>query len=152
MSLRRKPSERAELLAGVPFFDGFSPEDLRRVVELSDELVLSAGGVLVDQGDPGTHCYVIVEGIASVYVRGEHVASVGAGSMVTPVKLSAWLICWVRTTSCSVRTKTVCLKARSLTNSLIFAKSLKFWQSEAWLKKHSKPSLMKTTPAALKRP
>jgi CRP-like cAMP-binding protein len=87
MSLRRKPSERAELLAGVPFFDGFTPEDLRRVVELSDELVLSAGSVLVDQGDPGTHCYVILEGIASVYVRGEHVASVGAGSMVGEMAL-----------------------------------------------------------------
>jgi CRP-like cAMP-binding protein len=87
MSLPRKPSERAELLAGVPFFDGFTPEDLRRVVELSDELVLSAGSVLVDQGDPGTHCYVIIEGIASVYVRGEHVASVGAGSMVGEMAL-----------------------------------------------------------------
>lgn len=87
MSLPRKPSERAELLASVPFFDGFTPEDLRRVVELSDELVLSAGSVLVDQGDPGTHCYVIIEGIASVYVRGEHVASVGAGSMVGEMAL-----------------------------------------------------------------
>ncbi len=87
MTLRRKPSERVELLAGVPFFDGFSPEDLHRVVELSDEVELSAGEVLVDQGDPGTHCYVILEGIASVYVRGEHVASLGAGSMVGEMAL-----------------------------------------------------------------
>lgn len=87
MSLRRKPSERAELLSKVQFFDGFSDEDLHRVVELSDEVVLSAGKVLVDQGDPGTHCYVILEGIASVYVRGEHVASLGAGSMVGEMAL-----------------------------------------------------------------
>ena len=87
MTLRRKPSEQVELLAGVPFFDGFSTEDLHRVVELTDEVEISAGEVLVDQGDPGTHCYVILEGIASVYVRGEHVASLGTGSMVGEMAL-----------------------------------------------------------------
>ena len=87
MSLRRKPSERAELLSKVQFFDGFSSEDLHRVVELSDEVVVPAGNVVVDQGDPGTHCYVILEGIASVYVRGEHVATLGAGSMVGEMAL-----------------------------------------------------------------
>lgn len=87
MALRRKPAERAELLSSVQFFDGFSADDLRRVVELSDEVEVHAGEVLVDQGDPGTHCYVILEGIASVYVRGEHVASSGPGSMVGEMAL-----------------------------------------------------------------
>jgi len=87
MALRRKPAERAELLSNVQFFDGFSADDLRRVVELSDEVEVQAGDVLVDQGDPGTHCYMILEGIASVYVRGEHVASSGPGSMVGEMAL-----------------------------------------------------------------
>ena len=87
MSLPRKPAERAELLSKVEFFEGFSADDLRRVVELSDEIELSAGGGLVDQGDPGTQCFVIIEGIASVYVRGEHVASLGGGSMVGEMAL-----------------------------------------------------------------
>ena len=87
MALRRKPAERVELLSGVQFFDGFSADDLRRVVELSDEVEVQAGDVLIDQGDPGTHCYVILEGIASVYVRGEHVASCGPGSMVGEMAL-----------------------------------------------------------------
>jgi CRP-like cAMP-binding protein len=87
MSLPRKPAERAELLSNVEFFEGFSADDLRRVGELSDEIELSAGGVLVDQGDPGTQCFVIIEGIASVYVRGEHVASLGGGSMVGEMAL-----------------------------------------------------------------
>ena len=87
MALRRKPAERAEMLSNVQFFDGFSADDLRRVVELSDEVEVQAGDVLVDQGDPGTHCYVILEGIASVYVRGEHVASSGPGSMVGEMAL-----------------------------------------------------------------
>ena len=82
MSHHRKPAERAALLANVPFFEGFSSDDLRRVVELSDEVELPAGSVLIDQGDPGTTCFVVISGVASVYVRGEHVASSGPGSMI----------------------------------------------------------------------
>jgi CRP-like cAMP-binding protein len=87
MTFNRKPSERVEVLSRVPFFEGFDAEDLQRVVELSDEVTLPAGSVVVDQGDPGTDCYVIVEGTASVYVRGEHVASSGPGSMVGEMAL-----------------------------------------------------------------
>jgi len=87
MSLCRKPSERAEILTEVPFFNGFGEDDLLRVVELTDEVQLSAGSVVVDQGDPGTDCYVILDGTASVYVRGDHVASSGPGSMVGEMAL-----------------------------------------------------------------
>ena len=37
--------------------------------------------------DPGTHCYVVLEDTASVYVRGEHVASVSPGSMIGEMAL-----------------------------------------------------------------
>lgn len=87
MTFRRKPADRAALLSDVEFFEGFSDEDIRRVVELGDELELAAGSVLVDQGDPGTSCYVILTGTASVYVRGEYVASSGPGSMVGEIAL-----------------------------------------------------------------
>lgn len=87
MTLPRKPADRAALLARVKFFEGFSDEDLRRVSELSDEVEVEAGDVVVDQGDPGTHCYVILSGSASVYVRGEHVATLEAGSMVGEMAL-----------------------------------------------------------------
>lgn len=74
-------------LSSVPFFDGFSDGELRRVLELSDQMEATKGTVLVDQGDPGTLCYVLVDGEASVYVRGEHVASVGPGAMVGEMAL-----------------------------------------------------------------
>lgn len=74
-------------LSSVPFFEWFSDVDLHRVLELSDQMEARQGTVLVDQGDPGTLCYVIVEGEASVYVRGEHVASVGPGAMVGEMAL-----------------------------------------------------------------
>lgn len=87
MAFGRKPAESVAWLSGIPFFDGFSDEELHRVLDLSDQMEAPAGTVLVDQGDPGTDCYVIVEGTASVYVRGEHVASSGAGSMVGEMAL-----------------------------------------------------------------
>jgi CRP/FNR family transcriptional regulator, cyclic AMP receptor protein len=87
MSFGSKPSDRTTLLAEVPFFEGFSQEELRRVGELSDEVSVAAGSVLVDQGDPGTHCFVITSGSASVYVRGEHVATSGPGSMIGEMAL-----------------------------------------------------------------
>lgn len=87
MSPNRKPAERAALLTNVSFFEGFSDAELRRVSALSDEVRVHAGSVLVDQGDPGSHCFVIVDGTASVYVRGEHVAGLGPGSMVGEMAL-----------------------------------------------------------------
>lgn len=74
-------------LASVPFFEGFSDEDLRRVLALSERVDVTAGTLLMDQGDPGTDCFVIIDGEAGVYVRGEHVASLGTGSMVGEMAL-----------------------------------------------------------------
>jgi CRP-like cAMP-binding protein len=82
-----KRSDDVTGLAGVPFFDGFPEEDLRRVAELGERIHAPAGTVLVDQGDTGTYCFVIVSGDASVYVRGEYVAGTGPGSMVGEMSL-----------------------------------------------------------------
>jgi CRP-like cAMP-binding protein len=87
MAFGRKPAESVEWLSGVAFFEGFTDEELHRVVDLSEQVDAAAGTVLVDQGDTGTDCFVIVEGTASVYVRGEHVASSGPGSMVGEMAL-----------------------------------------------------------------
>lgn len=87
MVFGRKPAESVEWLSGVAFFEGFGPDELTRVMELCDEVESPAGSVLVDQGDTGTDCFVIVEGTASVYVRGEYVTSSGPGSMVGEMAL-----------------------------------------------------------------
>jgi CRP/FNR family transcriptional regulator, cyclic AMP receptor protein len=87
MAFGSKPAERTTLLRKVPFFESFSDEEIRRVVELSDEVTAPAGAVIVDQGDPGTHCYVVMEGTTTVYVRGEYVAESGPGSMIGEMAL-----------------------------------------------------------------
>ena len=71
---RKKSVDGAAKLAGVPFFDGFSSDEMQRVAELADDVDAEKGAVLVDQGRVGQECYVILDGEASVYVSGEHVA------------------------------------------------------------------------------
>ena len=84
---RKKAIGGAEKLAGVAFFEGFSPDELQRVADLADDVDAETGAVLVEQGRVGQECYVILEGQAGVYVGGEHVATSGPGSMVGEMAL-----------------------------------------------------------------
>ena len=87
MSFWKKPAESAGYLSGVAFFEGFSNEDLARVASLSGELKVGSGAMVIDQGDTGVDCYVIMEGTASVRVRDEEVATLGSGDMVGEMAL-----------------------------------------------------------------
>lgn len=75
------------MLAGVPLFEGFSAEELRRTAQLGQRIDVAAGTVLVDQGDPGTFCYVVITGSSGVYVNGEYVATSGPGAMIGEMAL-----------------------------------------------------------------
>ncbi len=77
----------ARHLAGVSFFAGFSHEQLRHVAQLAEEVEAEPGVVLIDQGRVGQECYVIMDGEVDVYMAGEHVNTVGAGSMVGEMAL-----------------------------------------------------------------
>ena len=82
MPFWKRDSESVDWLANVAFFEGFDHDHLRRVAALSSEVESPAGTVLIDQGDAGVDCFVIVEGSASVYMNGEFVAAVSEGTMV----------------------------------------------------------------------
>ena len=87
MAFWKKPQEVPDWLAGVAFFEGFTADELTRVAALSTELEVKQGVMLIDQGDAGLDCFVIVDGIANVYISAEHVATVGAGSMLGEMAL-----------------------------------------------------------------
>ena len=87
MVRRKKATEAAERLSKIAFFEGFTPDELARVAELVDDVEAEAGAVLTDQGRPGQECYVIETGHANVYFGGEHIASLGPGSMVGEMAL-----------------------------------------------------------------
>lgn len=87
MPFRKKIDDGAERLAGVGFFQNFTPKELSRVAELVEEVDAEAGAELIDQGRPGQECYVIVEGEAGVFISGERKATLGAGEMVGEMAL-----------------------------------------------------------------
>lgn len=74
-------------LSSVGFFEGFSESELAEVSQLGEKMEVSAGAEIIDQGRVGDACYVIVDGTANVFIRGEYVASVAAGSMVGEMAL-----------------------------------------------------------------
>jgi CRP-like cAMP-binding protein len=74
-------------LGGLAFFDGFRPDELKAVSALGERREVEAGHQLIDQGRVGDACYVVVDGTAAVYMQGEFITSVGAGSMVGEMSL-----------------------------------------------------------------
>lgn len=84
---RRKATDAAHRLAGVAFFEGFTPEELDRVAALAEEVDAEAGAELMDQGSPGQEAFVIVEGRAGVYIGGVLKAELGDGEIVGEMAL-----------------------------------------------------------------
>jgi CRP-like cAMP-binding protein len=54
------------VLARVPLFADLSSRDLRRVAGLAEETWFNAGRVIVEEGQPGSSFYVILDGEARV--------------------------------------------------------------------------------------
>ena len=84
---RKKAVDGVEKLAGVPFFDGFSADEMQRVAQLADDVDAEKDAVLVEQGRVGQECFVILEGEAGVYVGDERITTSGRGSMVGEMAL-----------------------------------------------------------------
>jgi CRP/FNR family cyclic AMP-dependent transcriptional regulator len=66
-------------LGDVPLFSACSRKDLQRIAKASDEVEVSAGRVLVDQGKTGHEFFLILEGNATVRANNRKVASLGPG-------------------------------------------------------------------------
>ena len=76
-----------EWLAGVSFFKDFNAGELDDIASLGEREDVPAGTEFIDQGRVGDKCFVIVNGTANVFMRGEYVASVSEGSMVGEMAL-----------------------------------------------------------------
>ncbi|MDY7100755.1 MAG: cyclic nucleotide-binding domain-containing protein [Actinomycetota bacterium] len=87
MPFWKRDQASTEYLEDVAFFENFTRDELEQVARLGSEVEAVAGAELIDQGDTGRVCYVIVEGTANVYVAQEHVATLEAGSMVGEMAL-----------------------------------------------------------------
>lgn len=74
-------------LSKVSFFHGFAEAELNAVAALGDRMDIAAGDQIIDQGRVGDACYVIVEGSAAIFIRGDFITAVGPGTMVGEMAL-----------------------------------------------------------------
>jgi CRP-like cAMP-binding protein len=74
-------------LRHIALFARMSNADLEEVAELGEPVDAEAGALLMDQGDVGVECFLVLEGEAGVMVAGEHVATIGPGSVVGEMAL-----------------------------------------------------------------
>ena len=69
----------AQELGLIPLFSDLSPEDLAAVATYADEVTVSEGKHLVDEGGYAYDLWAIIEGTAEVIVGGNNVAELGPG-------------------------------------------------------------------------
>jgi len=75
----RKRDPKIERLSQVQLFSACSKRDLARIAALCAEVEVSAGTVLIRQGEPGHEAFVIEQGKARATVRGKRGRTMGPG-------------------------------------------------------------------------
>jgi CRP-like cAMP-binding protein len=82
-----KPDPRAGRLRALPIFSACSLKELEAVGSLADEIRLRPGTVLTAEGEPGSECFVLLDGGADVSIGGTVVARLSAGEIVGEMAL-----------------------------------------------------------------
>lgn len=76
-----------EDLRHIALFARMSEHELERVAALGEPVDAEPGAILIDQGDVGVECFLVLEGDAGIFTGGHHVAAIGAGSVVGEMAL-----------------------------------------------------------------
>lgn len=82
-----KNDPKLELLRSIPGLGTHRDKDLARMAPLLDEVHREQGDILVHEGRPGSEAYLIVDGRASVSIRGEALTTLGPGEFVGEMAL-----------------------------------------------------------------
>jgi CRP-like cAMP-binding protein len=82
-------SKSAQLahLQQVPLFAGCSKRELQHLAKAGDEIVMTAGTMVIDQGQMGREAFVILDGTVSVRRGGRKITELGAGDVVGELSL-----------------------------------------------------------------
>lgn len=76
-----------EDLRHIALFARMSEAELARFAALGEPVDAEAGAVIIDQGDVGVECFLVLEGEAGILAGGHHVATIGPGSVVGEMAL-----------------------------------------------------------------
>lgn len=78
---------KLEHLASVPLFDGCSKKELEKIAKAGDEIFMTAGTVIVDQGQTGREAFVVLSGDVTVKRNSRKIATLGPGAVVGELSL-----------------------------------------------------------------
>ena len=76
-----------EHLRNVSLFQGCSTKELEKIAKASDEITMSAGTLIVDQGQTGREAFIVLSGSVVVRRNGKKVGSFGPGTVVGELSL-----------------------------------------------------------------
>ena len=79
--------QQLEHLRNVSLFAGCSTKELERIAKAGDVIVMSAGSLIVDQGQTGREAFVVLTGAVPVKRNGKKVGSFGPGTVVGELSL-----------------------------------------------------------------
>jgi CRP/FNR family cyclic AMP-dependent transcriptional regulator len=74
-------------LHNVPLFAGCSKRELQQIARAGDEIIMTAGTIVVDQGQMGREAFLILDGQVVVRRNGRKVATLVAGDVVGELSL-----------------------------------------------------------------
>jgi CRP/FNR family transcriptional regulator, cyclic AMP receptor protein len=85
--VRLGKNRKTELIKNVPLFSRVSKRDLQAVAALADEIDLPEGKEIIREGERGREFFVILDGRAEVWKRGEKVATLSEGDFAGEIAL-----------------------------------------------------------------
>ncbi|HEY7105093.1 MAG TPA: cyclic nucleotide-binding domain-containing protein [Acidimicrobiia bacterium] len=74
-------------LRSIPLFAGCTRKELELIARSGDEIKMTAGTVLVDQGQTGHEAFVVMDGTVTVKRNGRKVATLEPGAIVGELSL-----------------------------------------------------------------
>lgn len=78
-----------ERLRHIALFAQVENADLEKLAQLGEPVDAEPGAVIMEQGDVGLECFLVLEGEAGVLNGDEHIATIGPGSIVGEMALIA---------------------------------------------------------------
>jgi len=78
---------KLDLLHSIPLFARLGKSDLQRLGQLTDEVEIAAGEVLMREGESGSEMFVIASGTIRVERHGRNIADLGPGDWLGEMAL-----------------------------------------------------------------
>jgi len=76
-----------DTLRNVALFSACNKKELEKVAKASDEITMTAGSLIVDQGQTGREAFIVLDGEVDIRRNNRKVATLGPGAVVGELSL-----------------------------------------------------------------